>query len=67
VSTLEVRGDIRFVRIYLNWEQADGSAPLRARIAGRVTPLSQQTQGVEMLELPTPTNPDAIAICPVSR
>lgn len=39
---------------------------MRARIAGRVTPLSQNHQGLEMIEIPLRNIPNNIACCPVS-
>lgn len=65
IATLEARGEVRSVRVYIGWAHASATAPLSARIAGRVTPLSQPTLGVEMLEVPTPGMPDCIAVCPV--
>ncbi|XP_039279049.1 Hermansky-Pudlak syndrome 3 protein homolog isoform X2 [Nilaparvata lugens] len=74
VATLEVKvsregREVIYTRIYANWDQPgvlDGSQPMRARIAGRVTPSSSQTGGdsLEMIELPVrfPTT-TAIACC----
>ena len=61
--------EVAYVRIYTNWECLKSSTdgpPMRARIAGRVTPLSQNHQGLEMIEIPHRTIPNNIACCPVS-
>lgn len=42
--------------------------PMRARIAGRVTPTSNQSDlgSLEMIEIPVKRNPHFISCCPVS-
>lgn len=42
--------------------------PMRARIAGRVTPTTNQSElgSLEMIEIPVKRNPTAIACCQVS-
>jgi hypothetical protein len=54
-----------FVRIYVNWAMVkDQSQPMRARIAGRVTPsLNRPLNSLEMIELPLSTQPTLIACC----
>lgn len=54
-----------FVRIYVNWAVAkDQSQPMRARIAGRVTPsLNRPLNSLEMIELPLSVQPTLIACC----
>jgi len=54
-----------FVRIYVNWAIVkDQSQPMRARIAGRVTPsLNRPLNSLEMIELPLSTQPTLIACC----
>ncbi|XP_012533223.1 Hermansky-Pudlak syndrome 3 protein homolog [Monomorium pharaonis] len=54
-----------FVRIYVNWAIAkDQSQPMRARIAGRVTPsLNRPLNSLEMIELPLSVQPTLIACC----
>lgn len=48
--------EVVYARVYTNWETSRGEdQPMRARIAGRVTPSSSQTGGdvLEMIELPS--------------
>ncbi|KAK9302170.1 hypothetical protein QLX08_005767 [Tetragonisca angustula] len=54
-----------FVRIYVNWAMVkDQSQPMRARIAGRVTPsLNRPLNSLEMIELPLSVQPTLIACC----
>ncbi|KAI4481643.1 hypothetical protein M0804_009164 [Polistes exclamans] len=54
-----------FVRIYVNWAVVkDQSQPMRARIAGRVTPsLNRPLNSLEMIELPLSMQPTLIACC----
>lgn len=54
-----------FVRIYVNWAVVkDQSQPMRARIAGRVTPsLNRPLNSLEMIELPLSVQPTLIACC----
>ena len=54
-----------FVRIYVNWAMVkDQSQPMRARIAGRVTPsLNRPLNSLEMIELPLSIQPTLIACC----
>lgn len=68
IVTLESRisnyekAEICYVRIYVNWEkQSSPSQSLRARIAGKITPMKKT---LEMIELPLSYNPSAIACCP---
>ena len=71
LATLETRtaGDqeLTFVRIYLNWWSPEAaSQPMRARIAGRVTPASSQEDAVhlEMIELGLRDLVTDIDVCP---
>lgn len=59
------RATSNFVRIYVNWAVAkDQSQPMRARIAGRVTPsLNRPLNSLEMIELPLNMQPTLIACC----
>lgn len=59
------RATSNFVRIYVNWAVAkDQSQPMRARIAGRVTPsLNRPLNSLEMIELPLSMQPTLIACC----
>lgn len=59
------RATSNFVRIYVNWAIAkDQSQPMRARIAGRVTPsLNRPLNSLEMIELPLNLQPTLIACC----
>ncbi|XP_071573021.1 BLOC-2 complex member HPS3 [Temnothorax nylanderi] len=59
------RATSNFVRIYVNWATAkDQSQPMRARIAGRVTPsLNRPLNSLEMIELPLSVQPTLIACC----
>lgn len=74
IGTLEGKvtrngSEVSYVRIYTNWESCklvNEGPPMKARIAGRVTPLSQNQQGLEMIEIPHRTIPNNIACCPVS-
>ncbi|XP_017766503.1 PREDICTED: Hermansky-Pudlak syndrome 3 protein homolog [Eufriesea mexicana] len=54
-----------FVRVYVNWATVkDQSQPMRARIAGRVTPsLNRPLNSLEMIELPLSVQPTLIACC----
>lgn len=69
VATLEATGSGtgNVVRAYMNWAdpKVDG-APIRPRIAQRVTPSLQPSQGaaLDMIELPQRENPVKIATCP---
>lgn len=75
IGTLEGKvtrngSEVSYVRIYTNWEKfksLNEGPPMRARIAGRVTPLSQNHQGLEMIEIPLRSIPNNIACCPVSH
>lgn len=67
VVTLESRisnyekAEIRYVRIYVNWDkQSSPTQSLRARIAGKITPMKKT---LEMIELPVNYNPTSIACC----
>ncbi|XP_017893481.1 uncharacterized protein LOC108633046 [Ceratina calcarata] len=59
------KGINNFVRIYVNWSMVkDQSQPMRARIAGRVTPsLNRPLNSLEMIELPLNVQPTQIACC----
>lgn len=68
ILTLESRisnyekAEICYVRVYVNWEkQSSPSQSLRARIAGKTTPMKKT---LEMIELPLSYNPSSIASCP---
>lgn len=51
------------VRIYVNWLTQERQ-PMRARIAGRVTPsLNRSQNSLEMIELPLNAKPTTIACC----
>lgn len=55
------KSEIRYVRIYCNWDrQSNPSQSLRARIAGKITPMKKT---LEMIELPLNFNPSSIACC----
>jgi hypothetical protein len=73
IATLESRissyeqVEVRYVRIYANWDQLRPcsekdyiSTALRARIAGKITPMHRC---LEMIELPLDYNPTLIACC----
>lgn len=54
--------EISYVRIYVNWDkQSSPAQSLRARVAGKITPMKKT---LEMIELPLNYNPSAIAVCP---
>ena len=68
ILTLESRisnyekAEIRYVRVYVNWDkQSNASQSLRARVAGKITPMKRT---LEMIELPLNYNPSSIAVCP---
>ncbi|XP_071522877.1 BLOC-2 complex member HPS3 isoform X3 [Panulirus ornatus] len=69
VATLETKparhgGDHRYVRVYLHWDQDNSNQPMRARIAGRVTPSSQSgVANLEMVEIPLRKPAEFIACC----
>lgn len=55
--TLEARisnyekAEIRYVRIYVNWDKQSSSAQsLRARIAGKITPMKKTLEMIEVIE-----------------
>jgi len=60
IATLETKQkrsgeDLLYLRVYCNWEQcSQGTPPLRARIAGRVTPTGSQIgdNALDMIEIP---------------
>ena len=59
------KAEIRYVRIYVNWDNvtssaAQSQAPLRARIAGKITPMKKS---LEMIELPLNYNPSIVTFC----
>jgi hypothetical protein len=55
-----------YARIYANWDVPSKLQPMRARIAGRVTPSSQSgANSLEMIELPVKRAPNVIACCQV--
>lgn len=52
-----------FVRIYIHWNTQERQ-PMRARIAGRVTPsLNRPQNSLEMIELPLNIKPTMVACC----
>ena len=60
VSNYE-KAEIRYVRVYVNWDkQSSPTQSLRARIAGKITPMKKT---LEMIELPLSFNPNSIACC----
>lgn len=69
MATLETKparhgGDHRYVRVYLHWDQDNANQPMRARIAGRVTPSSQSgVANLEMVEIPLRKPAEFIACC----
>lgn len=77
VATLETKisrqgRETVYTRVYANWDRRNGFSndqqPMRARIAGRVTPSSSQTGGdaLEMIELPVRfSSTTTIACCQV--
>jgi hypothetical protein len=75
VVTLEARQghqgkEFSYARIYANWNTTHTTQqPMRARIAGRVTPSSTQggPPSLEMIELPLKKNPNIVACCQVSK
>jgi hypothetical protein len=75
VVTLEAKQghqgkEFSYARIYANWDTTNTvQQPMRARIAGRVTPSSTQSgyPSLEMIELPLKRNPSIIACCQVSK
>lgn len=75
VVTLEAKQghqgkECSYARIYANWDTTNTvQQPMRARIAGRVTPSSTQSgpPSLEMIELPLKRNPSIIACCQVSK
>lgn len=57
------KAEIRYVRIYVNWDSIpinSQSQALRARIAGKITPMKKT---LEMIELPLNYNPSVVAFC----
>ncbi|VVC40499.1 Hypothetical protein CINCED_3A003779 [Cinara cedri] len=72
IVTLETKqkrsgDDLLYVRVYCNWEQcSQGTPPLRARIAGRVTPTGSQIgdNALDMIEIPVKfTTVNSFACC----
>lgn len=68
IVTLESRisnyekAEICYVRVYVNFDaQSSPTQSLRARIAGKITPMKKT---LEMIELPLNYNPTSIALCP---
>lgn len=68
IMTLESRmsnyekAEITYVRVYVNWDKSSSpTQSLRARIAGKITPMKKT---LEMIELPLNSNPTSIAACP---
>lgn len=56
------KAEICYVRIYVNWDKKSSpTQSLRARIAGKITPVKKT---LEMIELPLNYNPNSIACCP---
>ena len=66
LATLEARDGSTFVRIYINWWSPEAAGqPMRARIAGRVTPASNfEEQHLEMIELALKDSVSCIDVCP---
>lgn len=57
------KAEIRYVRIYVNWDNLTSSTQsqaLRARIAGKITPMKKS---LEMIELPLNSNPSIVTFC----
>lgn len=57
------KAEIRYVRIYVNWDNISSSTQsqaLRARIAGKITPMKKS---LEMIELPLNYNPSIVTFC----
>jgi hypothetical protein len=75
VAALEVKQSregkkCSYVRVYANWDAPSvAQQPMRARIAGRVTPSSTQSgpASLEMIELPLKMTPSIIASCQVRQ
>jgi len=74
IATLETKqkrsgDDVLYLRVYCNWEQcSQGTPPLRARIAGRVTPTGSQIgdNALDMIEIPVKfTTINSFACCQV--
>ncbi|KAK4302345.1 hypothetical protein Pmani_025562 [Petrolisthes manimaculis] len=69
VVTLETKparhgGDHKYVRVYLNWDHDNTNQPMRARIAGRVTPSSQSNEAnLEMVEIPLRKPAEFVTCC----
>jgi len=66
LATVEHRDDHTFVRIYINWWSPEAAnQPMRARIAGRVTPASSREElHLEMIELGVKEKVTGLAVCP---
>lgn len=57
-------GDHTYVRVYLNWDSDVDNQPMKARIAGKVTPGSQSgLDALEMVEIPTKKPVQYVACC----
>lgn len=57
-------GDHTYVRVYLNWECDCDNQPMKARIAGKVTPgIQSGLEVLEMVEVPTKKPVQFIACC----
>lgn len=76
IVTLETKqkrsgDDLLYLRVYCNWEQcSQGTPPLRARIAGRVTPTGSQIgdNALDMIEIPVKcTTINSFACCQVTQ
>lgn len=76
IVTLEMKrkrsgDDLLFLRVYCNWEQcSQGTPPLRARIAGRVTPTGSQIgdNALDIIEIPVKfTTINSFACCQVMQ
>lgn len=53
-----------YVRVYLNWWMTDRDLPMKARIAGRVTPSCQPgNKSLEMVEIPLKQCTQGISCC----
>jgi hypothetical protein len=75
VATLEAKQsregkECSYIRVYANWDTPSVvQQPMRARIAGRVTPSSTQSgpASLEMIELPLKMAPSVVACCQVRQ
>lgn len=57
------KAEIKYVRIYVNWDTivpSNQPQALRARIASKITPMKKS---LEMIEIPLSCNPSVVAFC----